>query len=151
MVFWPDFIWNIYVCRKCSLLFLGIFFFKLNFYLMSCFLNFDKCINAVEKMPVRPSVIEKSHKQKIRIDFKVFFSLLHIWEERHQKNDHITVYVVSYCCPSSTVVYMYVNNDWENYKPYVISDWFLVIFRELLLISSIREIQFLMVFSCNEH
>lgn len=40
---------------------------------MSCFLNFDKCINAVEKMPVRPSVIEKSHiKQKIRIDFKLF-------------------------------------------------------------------------------
>lgn len=104
-----------------------------------------------KKMPVRPSVIEKSHKQKIRIDFKVFFSLLHIWEERHQKNDHITVYVVSYCCPSSTVVYMYVNYYWENYKLYVISDWFLVIFRELLLISSIREIQFLMVFSCNEH
>lgn len=62
---------------------------------MSCFLNFDKCINAVEKMPVRPSVIEKSHKQKIRIDFKFFFSLLHIWEERHQKNDHITAYI--YC------------------------------------------------------
>lgn len=64
---------------------------------MSCFLNFDKCIDAEEKMPVRPSVIEKSHKQKIRIDFKVFFSLLHtcIWEERHQKNDHITAYI--YC------------------------------------------------------
>lgn len=61
---------------------------------MSCFLNFDKCINAVEKMPVRPSVIEKSHKQKIRIDFNFFFSLLHIWEERHQKNDHITAYIL---------------------------------------------------------
>lgn len=149
MVFWPDFIRNIYVCRKCSLLF-GSFVFKSYFYLMSCFLNFDKCINAVEKMPVRPSVIEKSHKQKIRIDFKVFLFAAFMGRS-HQKNDHITVYIVSYCCPSSTVVYMYVNYDWENYKPYVISDWFLVIFRELLLISSIREIQFLMVFSCNEH
>lgn len=76
LVFWPDFIWNTYVCRKCSLLF-GIFF-ELYFYLMSCFLNFDKCINVVEKMPVRPSVIEKSHKQKIRIDFN-FFSLCCIY------------------------------------------------------------------------
>lgn len=94
MVFWPDFIRNTYVCRKCSLLFGIIFFYELYFYLMSCFLNFDNCINAVEKMPVRPSVIEKSHKPKIRIDFKVFFSLLHIWEERHQKNDHISAYIL---------------------------------------------------------
>lgn len=40
---------------------------------MSCFLNFDKCINAVEKkcQCVHASVIEKSHKQKIGIDFKI--------------------------------------------------------------------------------
>lgn len=63
---------------------------------MSCFLNFDKCINAVEKMPVRPSVLEKSHKQKIRIDFKVFLFAAYMYMGRtsSEKLPHNGIYCV---------------------------------------------------------
>lgn len=121
---------------------LSVHFFGFFFYI----LLLDKLLLNIEKRQMRPSIFHKYKKKKLNRFQKLFFLLLHIWEKRIIKswlhNGIDCVILLS--------IVLYVNYSWETYKTYIISDWFLVLFSEPLLISSTREIKLLRVFSCNE-